>query len=693
MLTSTQKSTKVATDLCADDLRIAHPNPVSLLYLNASIIRANEIFFGISRFFLCFLLLSFLTFSRPIGYILLIGPPLCGRNLVYNLSPPIRRKERFLQQGRPKDRIFLLFLDWCCVLNTDMEMEDATDSCISRAADSSEVHHPLPQQKQMKEQYRLDVFNEVLHRLREAALPEALLPSFEGKLWTHFHRLPACYAMDVNVERAEDVLMHIKLLEHARDPEKRPVFAVRLLQVIQAVDVDKDDTSDSSARGEARILSSSASFRKRSVHLPSLGSSADLEAIDVDNESSRHHVQGESAFQFLPRPTHEITISTVDKPKLLNLLTSLLGDVGLDIQEAHAFSTNDGYSLDVFVVNGWPHGEIEKLTESLQKQILKIGKQAWLKAHTWSPAMEIAQSSEGTFNHAEVPAHGTDEWEIDSRLLKFGDKVASGSFGDLYRGTYCSQDVAIKVLNPERVDVDLQQEFAHEVFIMRKIRHKNVVQFLGACTKPPSLCIVTEFMSGGSVYDSLHKHKGTFNLPVLIRVATDVSKGMNYLHQNNIIHRDLKSSNLLIDENKASYLNFGVARVKAQGEGVMTAETGTYRWMAPEVIAHWPYNHKADVFSFGVVLWELLTSKLPYSNLTPLQAALGVVLKGLRPPIPENTHPRLAELIEKCWQQDPARRPDFSSILEILQRIANEVGCVTEDRRKKPSGSIFSVFR
>ncbi|KAJ8485558.1 hypothetical protein OPV22_018043 [Ensete ventricosum] len=514
-----------------------------------------------------------------------------------------------------------------------METEEATASCIIRAADSSEVQYPRPQQKQMQEQYRLDVFNEVLHRLSEAALPEALLPSFEGKLWTHFHRLPACYAMD------------------------RPVFAVRLLQVIQAVDVDKDDSSDSSARGEERILSSSTSFRKRSVQLPSLGSSANLEAIDAHKEGSRHHIQGKSAFQFLPRPTHEITISTVDKPKLLNLanadtgwwldpyglvivasfrsLTSLLGEVGLDIQEAHAFSTNDGYSLDVFVVNGWSHGEIEKLTESLQKQILKIGfsnsvqKQAWLKAHTWSPATEIAQSGEGTFNHAVVPARGTDEWEIDSRLLKFGDKVASGSFGDLYWGTYCSQDVAIKVLNPECVDVDLQQEFAREVFIMRKIRHKNVVQFLGACTKPPSLCIVTE--------------------------------GMNYLHQNNIIHRDLKSSNILIDENK--------------------------------VIAHWPYDHKADVFSFGVVLWELLTSKLPYSNLTPLQAAIGVVLKGLRPTIPANTHPRLAELIGKCWQQDPARRPEFSSILEILQRIANEVGCVTEVRRKKPSGSIFSVFR
>jgi serine/threonine protein kinase len=94
-------------------------------------------------------------------------------------------------------------------------------------------------------------------------------------------------------------------------------------------------------------------------------------------------------------------------------------------------------------------------------------------------------------------------------------------------------------------------------------------------------------MSGGSVYDYLHKHKGVFKLPALIGVAMDVSKGMSYLHQNNIIHRDLKTANLLMDENgTVKVADFGVARVKAQS-GVMTAETGTYRWMAPEVIFYY----------------------------------------------------------------------------------------------------------
>uniref|UniRef100_A0A6N2LK86 Protein kinase domain-containing protein n=1 Tax=Salix viminalis TaxID=40686 RepID=A0A6N2LK86_SALVM len=160
-------------------------------------------------------------------------------------------------------------------------------------------------------------------------------------------------------------------------------------------------------------------------------------------------------------------------------------------------------------------------------------------------------------------------------------------------------------------------------------------------------------MYGGSVYDYLHKQRGVFKLPTLLKVAIDISKGMDYLHQNNIIHRDLKAANILMDENEVvKVADFGVARVKTQ-TGVMTAETGTYRWMAPEVIEHKPYDHKAD-----------------------------------------NTPPKLAELLEKCWQQDPALRPDFSEIIEILQRIAKEpVGDDGEWRKEKSSGRFLSVLR
>ncbi|XP_057769183.1 serine/threonine-protein kinase STY46-like [Salvia miltiorrhiza] len=557
-----------------------------------------------------------------------------------------------------------------------MVMED-NESCGSRVVESSAA-------KSRQQRKKVEVYNEVLRRLKESDHPEAQEPAFDDQLWAHFNRLPARYAMDVNVERAEDVLTHKRLLHLARDPANRPVFEVRLVQVVPLFDGNSGDSVHSH------------SPRRGSIHPPpAFGSSPNLEALAL--EVNKSEVQdGDSVIEAgtkLPRAMHEITFSADDKPKLLSQLTSLLAEIGLNIQEAHAFSTVDGYSLDVFVVDGWPFEEVEQLRTALEKEVYKIEKNSWPNTHNLPSLSEIdplAIKSES--EHLTIPNDGTDVWEIDPQLLKFESKIASGSYGDLYKGTYCSQEVAIKILKTERLNTELQKEFAQEVYIMRKVRHKNVVQFIGACTRPPNLCIVTEYMCGGSVYDYLHKQKGTFKLPALLKVAIDVSKGMNYLHQNNIIHRDLKAANLLMDENEVvKVADFGVARVKSQS-GVMTAETGTYRWMAPEVIEHKPYDHKADVFSFGVVLWELLTGKIPYEYLTPLQAAVGVVQKGLRPTIPKNTHPKLAELLEKCWQQDPALRPDFSEVMEISQKIAKEVGDDGDDKRKEKSG-FFSALR
>ncbi|KAL8234380.1 hypothetical protein R6Q59_020480 [Mikania micrantha] len=566
-------------------------------------------------------------------------------------------------------------------------LTESNESCSSRSMESSPsrtlANNSSAHRNQMK---KLEVYNEVLNRLKESNNEEVNEPGFEDELLAHFNRLPARYALDVNVERAEDVLMHKRLLHLAHDPANRPAFEVRLVQM--QVSTTTDGSSDD--------LIYSGSPRQQpaqSIHPPpAFGSSPNLEALALEANESQI-CNGDSAvnnYSTLPRPMHEITFSTDDKPKLLSQLTALLAEVGLNIQEAHAFSTVDRYSLDVFVVDGWPYEETDRLRTALERELVKL--ESLPNQNSSSHSSELDQPSRPChLNRLTIPNDGTDVWEIDSRFLILDHKVASGSYGDLYKGTYHSQEVAVKILKTERVNTDLQKEFAQEVYILRKVRHKNVVQFIGACTKPPSLCIVTEFMSGGSVYDYLHKQKGTFKLPTLLKVSIDISKGMNYLHQNNIIHRDLKAANLLMDEHDVvKVADFGVARVKAQ-TGVMTAETGTYRWMAPEVIEHKPYDHKADVFSFGVVLWELLTGKVPYEYLTPLQAAVGVVQKGLRPTIPKNTPPKLAELLEKCWQQDPNLRPDFTEIIEILKQISKEVGEDVDDRRKEKG--FLSVLR
>ncbi|KAK1680546.1 hypothetical protein QYE76_041394 [Lolium multiflorum] len=519
----------------------------------------------------------------------------------------------------------------------------AAESCGSRGASPP----PSASGGAAGRRRKAEAYREVLRRIRGGPAADAR-PGFDDELWAHFHSLPARYALDVNIERVEDILLHKRLLEEAREPMNGLVFDVRHSQIV---------TVDGSTE-----VDSATSIKKE----------------EQDPQCSAFASSDQ-------RPLYEVIFACDDKPKRLSQLTSLIGELGLNIQEAHAFSTSDGYSLDIFVVDGWKY-EVDALRNTLRRRIEEIKYRAWPLVHSTPVSMghQLLEDSSPA-DCVQIPADSTDVWEVDPRLLKFERKLASGSFGDLYHGSYCSQDVAIKVLKPERVSVDMLREFAQEVYIMKKVRHKNVVQFIGACTRPPVMCIVTEFMRGGSIFDYIYNHRGSFQLLDVLRIASDVSKGMNYLHQINIIHRDLKTANLLMDDQVVKVADFGVARVKDQS-GVMTAETGTYRWMAPEVIEHSPYDQRADVFSFGIVLWELITGKLPYEDMTPLQAAVAVVQKDLRPTIPADTHPMLVGLLQKCWQRDPALRPTFAEVLDMLHSI-NEVVRSSGHHKRRPGRS------
>ncbi|XP_057841092.1 serine/threonine-protein kinase STY8 isoform X1 [Cryptomeria japonica] len=533
---------------------------------------------------------------------------------------------------------------------------------------------PQQQQQLSASSQTPEIWEEIYRRLVETENEVVNTSNFAEQLQAHFNRLPPRYAMDVNIERPEDVLIHQKLLELALIPENRPVFYVQSSERV-VVRLDENEEQPQSVADSApstpedTLCSDHSSFNEGHQTTPETCMKFKDLILDAGNIilEDRKVVKNSSSKRQIPVqiPIHEITFSTIDKPKLLSQLSALLGDIGLNIREAHVFSTNDGYSLDVFVVDGWKSKDISSLYKALEEAVASTEKDSWSRISPSSTPIERLLPSGST---------PFDDCEVDRKLLKMERKVASGSCGDLYRGTYLGEDVAIKVLKQERLNEALEQECIQEIMILQNVRHKNVVRFIGACTKPPHICIITEYMSGGSLYDYLRRQEGPLQLPTLIKYAIDVSKGMEYLHENKIIHRDLKAANLLMDKNYVvKVADFGVARFLTQNNGTMTAETGTYRWMAPEVINHQPYDQKADVFSFAIVLWELLTAKLPYDSLTPLQAALGV-RQGLRPPIPENTHPKVAAILEQCWHEDPTKRPSFSEITIMLEKILKEVG-------------------
>ncbi|XP_074263665.1 serine/threonine-protein kinase CTR1 [Silene latifolia] len=272
------------------------------------------------------------------------------------------------------------------------------------------------------------------------------------------------------------------------------------------------------------------------------------------------------------------------------------------------------------------------------------------------------------------PSLAMDWLEICWDDLHLKERVGAGSFGTVHRAEWHGSDVAVKVLTVQDFADDQLKEFLREVAIMKRVRHPNVVLFMGAVTKRPHLSIVTEYLPRGSLYRLLHRPASgeVLDQRRRLRMALDVAKGINYLHclSPPVVHWDLKSPNLLVDKNwTVKVCDFGLSRFKAHTFLSSKSVAGTPEWMAPEFLRGEPSNEKSDVYSFGVILWELVTMQQPWNGLSPAQVVGAVAFQNRRLAIPANTSPVLASLIEACWADDASQRPSFRSIVETLKKL------------------------
>jgi serine/threonine protein kinase len=281
--------------------------------------------------------------------------------------------------------------------------------------------------------------------------------------------------------------------------------------------------------------------------------------------------------------------------------------------------------------------------------------------------------------------------------LRLEELLGSGSTAEVYRASWHGTDVAVKKLGKNG---PLPVEFMREISVLLRLRHPNLVLFMGAATLASPPLIISEFCAGGTVFSLLHQRR---NLAIpwsqRLKIAIDVAKGMNFLHRRQVVHRDLKSLNLLLaghiggtvgqadahggpceigDLPPVKVSDFGLSRVlrpeQTKVQACMTSGAGTYHWMAPEVLDGYCYDEKVDVYSYGICLFEIISRRIPYegSGLEPVSIAVAVS-RGKRPDaagcVPFDCPADLRFTMECCWAHSPSGRPGFDTILETLKLV------------------------
>jgi alpha-tubulin suppressor-like RCC1 family protein len=313
--------------------------------------------------------------------------------------------------------------------------------------------------------------------------------------------------------------------------------------------------------------------------------------------------------------------------------------------------------------------EIEKLTKSIEE------KKSMADQISLLPQRD--KRSEKSLGKAKPNFNQWDE-EIKFEELVFPNncKVGIGTFGEVKKGFWRKTLVAIKFLKQMENEEENIKTFVEELNILKKLRHPNILLYIGASVTAPYYFLVTEYCENGNLFDYIHASSKRFTLKNKdrLKIALEIARGVNYLHSFNppILHRDLKSLNILLDKNlTVKIADFGWARLR---DIHMTKQRGTFQWMAPEVIKKNNYTEKADVYSYAIILWELWVQEPPYFNVDRVYVAKKVATdRYYRPQLTDEIPEDIQHLIVSCWDYDPDKRPTFEMVIEYLKEKASSI--------------------
>lgn len=332
---------------------------------------------------------------------------------------------------------------------------------------------------------------------------------------------------------------------------------------------------------------------------------------------------------------------------------------------------------------------------------LKRSADSWMDEETplfITPLASYLEQIDGEDASGKVTIHADDPTpkvlEINLNSLKLERLIGQGAFGAVYAAHWNKRVVAVKKLHAVATSSKRDMKsFVREVAVLSSIRHPKIIRMFGACLKLPQLCIVEELMERGSLHDFLHEPTPTrrreLNVEETLRIAMDVAQAMEYLHFNAIVHRDLKSHNVLLHQDGAKVCDFGIARAlertllsdAATRTSASRATAGTPAWMAPELFHDEAVvTTSCDVYSFSVLIWELLARETPWDWLNNhMQIIFAVAIQSQRLPLDKHEiftradddeiSALIDEIMVPCWQTDPGSRPNFTDVVFALRRL------------------------
>ena len=275
---------------------------------------------------------------------------------------------------------------------------------------------------------------------------------------------------------------------------------------------------------------------------------------------------------------------------------------------------------------------------------------------------------------------GRPRWLVDFAEVECGEMLGAGAFGAVFCGTWRRYQVAVKQLHCNFLTPESEAEFRNEMALMSELRHAHIVKFLGAVHEPGKLCLLCE-LCRISLFDLIHDDEHSISVDEALVVMAQVSLGLYYLHHCDpmVLHLDLKSGNVLLDEHgTAKVTDFGLSVLK-QETAVVTSSQGSPQWTAPELLRGSPPDERADVYSFGVLLYEIVSARIPYDNLDSNQVVMGVICQmlprpTLEPEEEEQWPPEIMELMRWCWSEAPGDRPSFDQVLDALEPLVDKPG-------------------